>query len=81
MVWITVVHTIPPENKDKIIKYCEKAALKDNTFRYSVEEDRIIIESPTRNIAYKRGMLLHYKYNVFFEVYRKNNKTLGCRKI
>jgi len=75
MVWITVVHTIPPENRDKIIEYCMKASLKDKTFIYWVEEDRITIESPTKNMAYKRGMLLHYRYNVFFEVYYKPSKN------
>ncbi|MEM1589931.1 MAG: hypothetical protein QW175_05890 [Candidatus Bathyarchaeia archaeon] len=74
MPWITVLHNIPPENLKALIEYCERAKARDQTFTYQQMPDRITIESPTKDIAYRRGMLLHYKFHVFFEVFFQEAK-------
>jgi len=74
MVWIIRIHTIPPENVNALLEYCQLASQKDPTFIYRREGKYIIIECPDKNSAYRRGMLLHYRFKCYFEVeYQKQN--------
>jgi hypothetical protein len=71
MVWRTIVHTIPPETHEALLAYCRKAEARDPSFKMTVEEDRIVIESPTKDQSYRRGSLLHHRFQAFFEVVKK----------
>lgn len=71
--WITVLHDIPDENRMKLLEYCANAALQDRTFQYTVYPDRVIIYSPTKDKAYRRGSLLHHRYGCYYEVFFRQN--------
>jgi len=70
--WLTIVHDIPEENRQKLLEYCASAALRDRTFQYTVYPDRVIIYSPTKDKAYRRGNLLHHRYGCYYEVIYQN---------
>ena len=66
--WLTIVHDIPQENRMKLLEYCANAAMQDWTFKYTVYADRVVIYSPTKNKAYRRGSLLHHRFGCYYEV-------------
>jgi len=72
----TILHTIPKENYASLLEYCEKAKKADDTFQFIVQSDRIIIESPSRDQAFRRGVLFHHRFGCFFEVLKKENPHL-----
>jgi hypothetical protein len=51
-----------------LLRYCEEASKRDSTFKYAVLPDRIVIENPSRNTAFKRGVRIHALFNCYFEV-------------
>lgn len=72
--FLTILHTIPKDSFFDLLAYCKQASEQDDTFTFEPFEDdpvRVIVKSPTRNIAYKRGVLLHHKFGCFFEVVKK----------
>ncbi len=75
MGWTVRIHTVPPENVNALLEYCQTASQKDPTFKYKREDKYIIIECPDKNTAYRRGQLLHYKFNIYYEVeWQKQNQ-------
>ena len=68
MPWKTIVHPKTPD----VLKACQyiRDERKDPTFLFEELEDRIIITSPTRDVAYKRGSYFHQKYGSHYEVTR-----------
>jgi hypothetical protein len=73
MYWLTILHTIPKEHLTELMEYCEKARKSDASFIYEQQEDRVIITSPSKDQAYKRGALFHYKYKCYYEVVFKQS--------
>jgi hypothetical protein len=71
MTWLTIVHSWPEESREALLDYCRKAEARDPSFKMTVEEDRIVIESPTKDIAHRRGYLLYKRYGCFYEVVKK----------
>jgi hypothetical protein len=71
MTWLSILHTIDKSQYADLLEYCQRAASQDKTFIFEVQADRIIIQSPDRDQAYRRGQLLHFKFNVFYEVVKK----------
>ena len=69
--WKTILHTIPKENYADLIDYCELADKQDETFTFEVQDDRVIVKSPSRNQAFRRGVLFHYRFGCFFEVVKE----------
>ena len=70
MSWKLLVHTIPPEQRQALLSYCESAQKQDETFKFTFDDKYVVIDCPTMDVAYKRGILLHSRFNVFFEVER-----------
>jgi hypothetical protein len=85
MTWTVRLHTIPSEKTVEITQYCLDAAKKDPTFKFTIEAETnletgatkpkfIIIECPSRDNAFERGVLFHHRFSCFFEVeWVKNN--------
>jgi len=71
MTWLTILHTIPKENYVALLDYCKRAAEQDKTFKFTVKADTIIIESPSRDIGFKRGALFNYHFQCYYEVVKK----------
>jgi len=70
------LHTIPQDKVGELLDYCYSARQKDETFRFRIERvdgklKCIIIQCPDKDVAYKRGVLLHSRFGVFFEVERE----------
>jgi hypothetical protein len=63
-----ILHTFDKAKYLELLKYCHTASKKDPTFKYQIQPDRIIIECPSRTVAYKRGVRIHSLFNCFFEV-------------
>jgi len=68
LTYIIRIHTIPKDKKEALIQYCQLAQHQDPTFRYRQEGKYIIITNPSKDIAYRRGQLLHHKFQIFYEV-------------
>jgi len=66
--WKLIIHTVPPEKRQPLIEYLNAAQQKDPTFRYKTENKYIIVECPSKNIAYRRGVRIHSLFGCFFEV-------------
>jgi hypothetical protein len=69
------LHTIPQDKVEELLDYCYRSQQKDDTFRFRIERENdklkyIIIQCPDKDVAYKRGVLLHSRFGVFFEVER-----------
>jgi hypothetical protein len=47
---------------------CDAIAKKDSSFVWKIEEPYLIIESPTKDIAVKRGLLICKKYLKEFDL-------------
>jgi len=69
--FITILHTIDKAKYADLLDYCKRAAEQDKTFLFEIQADRIIIQSPSRDQAFKRGALLNFRFNVFYEVVKK----------
>jgi hypothetical protein len=70
--WKLIIHTIPPEKRQALLEYLNAAQNKDPTFHYKAEDKYIIVECHSKNIAHRRGTLLHYKFGVYYEVEYQN---------
>ena len=74
MTWTCRLHTISEKALRALEDYCIEASQKDPTFKFHPEIDLetgthyIIIECPSRDSAFKRGMLFYGRYGSFFEV-------------
>ncbi|MHA1834978.1 MAG: hypothetical protein ACTSV7_13450 [Candidatus Baldrarchaeia archaeon] len=68
MAWKLILTSIPKEKRTALIDYCTEAEAKDPTFHFTVEKKYITITCPSKDIAYKRGVLLHHKFGCYFEV-------------
>jgi len=68
MTWLLILHSFDKEKYSSLLDYCKRASFRDRTFQYRVEGDRIIIQSLSRDQAYKRGTLLHYRFGCYYEV-------------
>jgi len=75
LVYKLILHSFDSNKYPALLRYCEEASKRDPTFKYTVMEDRIIIQNPTRNIAFKRGVRIAHLFNCFFEVvWEKQNQ-------
>ena len=70
MIYKLILHTIPEEHRKALLEYCERAQNQDETFKFTFDDKYVVIDCPTMDVAYKRGILLHSRFNVFFEVER-----------
>ena len=76
-VWVTEIYTGWMGEEDlarltETLKYCEEHD-RDGDFKYAFQDgETLVIYSPTRDKAYKRGMYLHKKFKVYFEVKQVN---------
>jgi len=74
MTWIVRIHTIPEDKKEALIQYCQLAQSQDPSFKFAFRGNQIIIDCPDDDVvngrtrAFKRGVLLHHRFGVFFEV-------------
>lgn len=79
MVWQVRLHTIPHDKVVEITQYCLDASKKDPTFKFTIEAETdlttgatrpkcIIIESPSRDNCFERGVLFHHRFGCYFEV-------------
>jgi hypothetical protein len=68
LVYKLILHTFDKAKYPELLKYCEAASKRDPSFKYTVLPDRIIIENPNRNIAYRRGVRIASLFKCFFEV-------------
>jgi hypothetical protein len=75
--WISKVSlkTAKPETIQKALEWCSYCVQRDRTFTYQLKGDFLMINSPTRNQAYKRGNALHKRYGLFYNVEKQNQKT------
>lgn len=74
MTFITILHTFDKQKYADLLEYCKRASERDPTFKYSVQADRIIIESQSHTQAMKRGVLFHARFGCFFEVLKQNQQ-------
>ncbi|MEM1551599.1 MAG: hypothetical protein QXH03_02880 [Candidatus Bathyarchaeia archaeon] len=68
--WHLIIHTIPPERREALIQYCQLTSKVDETFKIKQIDKHIIIELPTKDRCHKVGMLLHHRFNIYYEVER-----------
>jgi hypothetical protein len=66
--WKLIIHTIPPEKRQALLEYLNAAQNKDPTFHYKIEGKYIIVESPSKDSAYRRGVRIASLFKCFFEV-------------
>ena len=67
--WHLIIHTIPPERREALIQYCQLASKADETFKVKrIDEKCIVVELPTKNRCHRVGMLLHHRFNIYYEV-------------
>jgi hypothetical protein len=69
-----ILHTFDKAKYPQLLLYCQEASKKDSTFKYQVQPDRIIIENPSKQIAFKRGVRLHSLFKCYFEVVWEQNE-------
>jgi hypothetical protein len=74
MEWLTILHTIPKENLLGLLDYCKQAREHDKTFTFKEQTDSIIISSPNRDQAFRRGVLFHHRFGCYFEVIKESGK-------
>jgi hypothetical protein len=55
-------------DKEKVKLLCEAIAKKDPTFKYEIAENYLILFSPDKDIANKRGLLFCKKYLKEFDL-------------
>jgi len=74
MSYITKVSlkNVKPETVEKAVGWCIFCTKRDRTFAFRQEGNFIIIDSPTRDQAFKRGEALHKRYGLFFNVEKQN---------
>jgi hypothetical protein len=61
--WATILFTKDPA----ILKVCRDISARDPSFRFEADEG-ITVFSPSKTIAYKRGMWFYHKFGVHFQV-------------
>jgi len=64
---------VRPETIEKAVGWCIFCVKRDRTFAFHREGNFIIINSPTRDQAYKRGEALHKRYGLFFNVEKQSS--------
>lgn len=57
------------------LEWCTFCQNRDATFKFSIQGNFIIIESPTKTQAFKRGSAIKQKFNLYYNVeFRNTNK-------
>ena len=56
------------EQKQRVEAVCRDISKKDPTFRYSIEDDFLLVASENKDQAHKRGLLLCKKYFKDFDL-------------
>jgi len=49
-------------DREQVKKLCMSIEQKDKTFLWKIENDYLILESPTKDVAVRRGLLFVKKY-------------------
>ncbi|MCR6693136.1 MAG: hypothetical protein MRT15_12140 [archaeon YNP-LCB-003-016] len=70
--WITEIYVgwMKEDELSKLVealKYCKEHD-KDGDFNYKFEGETLLILSPTKDKAHRRGMYFHKRFNVYYEV-------------
>ena len=63
-----------PETVKKALEWCSYCQTRDPTFNYTQKGNFIIITSPTKQQAYKRGSALHKRFTLHFNVEKQTEK-------
>jgi len=61
---------------EEALKWCRLCRSRDETFQFHVRGTFIIIESPTKAQAFKRGQALYRKFALHYNVEKKTRVTL-----
>lgn len=67
MTWRCVLHSIPEDKLEELLEYCRRAQREDVTFKFRREGKYVIIQCPTRNSCFRRGVLFHSRFQCYFE--------------
>jgi hypothetical protein len=63
-----ILHTFDKAKYQQLVLYCHTASTRDPTFKYQILPDRIIVECPSKDSAYRRGVRIASLFKCFFEV-------------
>lgn len=63
-----------PETIKKTLEWCTMCQTRDKTFHYTRQGNFIIITSPTKDTAYKRGMAIYKRFKLNFNVEKQKGE-------